>query len=470
MNNTEICFLFYNNKKNMKKRSCSTLTLAIILLISLLSFTPAKISAQKRSSEYLKNWPNWRGPLETGVSQYGNPPSEFSETKNIKWKTEIPGKGHSTPIIWGDQIIVTSAVPIGKEPEKPKEAEATQGRRRGMSGNKTSLVHKYVVMSIDRNNGSVNWETVVNEEKPVESTHNLGSWASNSPVTDGEYIYAYFGSRGLFCLDFKGKVLWKRDFGQMEKRASFGEGSSATIYKDRVVLLWDHEGQSFIAAIDTKTGKDVWKLDRNESTTWGSPLIVESGGKTQVITSGTTNIRSYDLENGELIWEGTGMTMNVIPNPIYGDGILYLMSGFRGTALQAIDLSKAKGNISNSDAILWEYNQDTPYTPCPLLMDGKLYFLRGNNGFLTCLDARDGKLNYAKQKLEGINAIYSSPMGVKGKIYFAATETILVVKAGAEFELLQTNILDDTFHSSPVAIGDDLYLRGFKSLYCISEE
>ena len=453
----------------MKTKSCSTLTLAIVLLISLLSLSAGKISAQNKSSEYLKNWPNWRGPLETGASQYGNPPAEFSETKNIKWKTAIPGKGHSTPIIWGDQLIVTTAIPVGEEPEKPKEDESSQGGRRRMSANKTARVNKFIVMSINRNDGSFNWETVVKEEVPQEGTHSLGSWASNSPVTDGKNIYAYFGSRGLFCLDFKGNVLWKRDFGQMEKHMSFGEGSSPALYKDRIAILWDHKGQSSIYVIDTKTGKDVWKIDRDEGTSWSTPLIVEAGGKTQVITSATSKIRSYDLKNGNLIWESTGMTNNVIPNPMYSDGKLYLMSGFRGTALQVIDLAKASGNITGSDAILWEYNQDTPYTPCPLLMDGLLYFIRGNNGYLTCLDANDGTVNYAKQKLEGINAIYSSPTAVNGKIYFAATETILVVKAGAEYELLNTNTLDDTFHASPVIIGDDLYLRGFKSLYCISE-
>ena len=452
------------NKKNYR-------LVSILLFLSFFMFMQTGIlNAQNRSSDNNKNWPNWRGPLELGSSQYGNPPVEFSETKNIKWKIPLPGKGHSTPIIWGDQIFVTTAIQIGETPKEPVKEEDGQTRRRGMSGTKTDLMHKFVVMSIDRNSGKVNWETVVKEEVPQENTHTLGSWASNSPVTDGKNIYAYFGSRGLFCLDLKGKVLWERDFGQMEKRNSFGEGSSPALYKDRIVILWDHEGQSSIYTIDTKTGKNVWKIERDEMTTWGSPLMVESGGKTQVITSATNKIRSYDLKNGELIWEGTGMTVNVIPNPMYFDGKLYLMSGFRGTALQVIDLARASGDITGSDAILWEYNLDTPYTPSPVLMGGNLYFLRGNNGYLTCLDANDGKINYAKQKVEGINAIYSSPTGVNGRLYIAATDIVNVIKAGPAYELLFSNKLDDTFHASPVAIGNDLYLRGFKSLYCISEE
>jgi outer membrane protein assembly factor BamB len=181
-------------------------------------------------------------------------------------------------------------------------------------------------------------------------------------------------------------------------------------------------------------------------------------------------VRSYDAETGKVVWECFGMTRNVIPNPVYADGILYLMSGFRGNALKAIDLASANGDITGSKTILWEYNQDTPYTPSPVLMDGKLYFLKGNNGTMTCLNAKDGKVLYSNQKLDGISNIFSSPTGNKDKIYVAATGVVDVVKAGPNFELLAKNILDDTFHASPVIVGNDLFLRGFKYLYCISEK
>ena len=251
---------------------------------------------------------------------------------------------------------------------------------------------------------------------------------------------------------------------------SFGEGSSPALYKDRIVVLWDHNGQSFIVALDTKTGEEIWKVDRDEGTSWSSPLIVVVNGKPQVITSATKKVRSYDLESGEIIWEGTGMTSNVIPNPIFENGILYVMSGYRGTALQAIDLARAKGDITGTDVILWEYNENTPYTPCPVLMEGYLYFLKANNGFLTCLDAKTGKVKYSSEKVEEISSIFSSPTGANGKIYIAGTENVSVVKAGPTYELLSTNTLDDTFHASPVIIGNDLFLRGFKSLYCFSED
>ncbi len=444
------------------------LNISVILLGSLSLFAFGALRAQTTATSNASNWPQWRGPFETGAAYPGNPPVEFSETKNVKWKTEIPGKGHATPIIWGNQIIVLTAVPTDK---KPVEGDAKQeGARLGPPSSATEFIHKFEVISVDRNTGKILWEKVVKEEIPIERTHNLGSWASDSPVTDGENIYAYFGSRGLFCLDFKGNILWDRDFGQMEIVMSFGEGSSPSIYKDKIVVIWDNEAGSFIVALDKKTGKDVWKVDRDEKSSWASPLIVEVNGKAQVITAATGKVRSYDFETGSLIWECTGLTRNVIPNPVYANGLLYVMSGYRGNALLAIDLAKAKGNITDTGVIVWKYMQDTPYTPSPVLMDGKLYFLKANNGTITCLDAKDGKVNYVNQNLPGIVNIYSSPTGVSDRLYIAAEGVVDVIKAGPAFGVLANNKLDDTFHASPVIIGNDLFLRGFKYLYCISAQ
>jgi outer membrane protein assembly factor BamB len=435
-------------------------------LLLFFSTSAATIQAQDKSV-FNNNWPEWRGFNNTGAVSEGNTPVEFSETKNIKWKTEIPGKGHATPIIWGNQVIVQTSVATDKKPEK---TGSTGTAASAMAPNQTEFVHQFKVISIDKNTGKINWQTIVKEVLPTERTHELGSWASNSPCTDGENIYAYFGSRGLFCLDFKGNIKWERNFGQMDIVASFGEGSSPAIYKDKIFVQWDHQGKSYMYALNKKTGDELWKVERAEITSWATPLVVEVNGKTQVITSATNKVRSYDAENGTLIWECTGMTKNVIPCPLYADGILYLMSGFRGNALKAVDLAKAKGDITGSSAILWEYNQDTPYTPSPMLMDGKLYFLKANNGTMTCLNAKDGKVLYSNQKLDGISNIFSSPTGNKDKIYVAATGIVDVVKAGSEFSLLSKNTLDDTFEASPVIVGNDLFLRGYTHLYCISEK
>ena len=426
------------------------------------------VNAQtKVSSPYINNWPQWRGLHNTGAANAGNTPFEFSETKNVKWKLEIPGKGHATPIIWGNQIIVQTAVATDKKPEK---TSVTEFKANPMASSQTEFIHQFKVISIDKNTGEINWQTVVKEELPMERTHELGSWASNSPCTDGENIYAFFGSRGLYCLDFNGNLKWKRNFGQMEIVASFGEGSSPAIYKDKIFVQWDHQGKSSMFAVNKKTGEDVWKVERDEITSWTTPLVVEVNGQAQIITSATNKVRSYNSETGSLIWECTGMTRNVIPNPVYADGILYLMSGFRGNTLKAVDLANAKGDITGSKAILWEYNQDTPYTPSPLLMDGKLYFLKANNGIMTCLNAKDGKVLYSNQKLDGITNIFSSPTGNRDKIYIAGQGVVDVVKAGGDFSLISKNILDDTFHASPVIVENDLFLRGFKYLYCISDK
>lgn len=448
----------------MKKRITKSVIQSFCFLLLLSSQTIA-LQAQDKSV-YTNNWPEWRGLYNTGSTSEGNVPVEFSETKNVKWKIEIPGKGHATPIVWGNQIIVQTAVATDK---KALTADASTPAS-PMAPNQTDLIHQFKVISVDKASGKINWQSVVKEEMPVERTHELGSWASNSPVTDGENIFAFFGSRGLYCLDMQGNILWERDFGQMDIVASFGEGSSPAVYKDKVYIQWDHQGKSFLYALDKKTGKDAWVAERDEITSWATPLIVEVNGKAQLITSATNKVRSYDAENGTIIWECTGMTRNVIPNPMYADGILYLMSGFRGNAVKAIDLAKATGDITASGAILWEYNQDASYTPSPVLMDGKLYFLKANNGILTCLNAKDGKVLYSNQKIEGINNIFSSPTGVKDRIYMAATGVVDVIKAGNEFSLLAKNTLDDTFHASPIIIGNDLFLRGFKYLYCISEK
>jgi outer membrane protein assembly factor BamB len=257
----------------------------------------------------------------------------------------------------------------------------------------------------------------------------------------------------------------------MKIAGNFGEGASPAIYKDKIIMIWDHQGKSFITALDKNTGKDVWKVDRDEGTSWATPLIVEVNGKLQIVTAASKLVRSYDFETGELIWQCSGLTGNVIPCPVSADGIVFVMSGFRGFALRAIDLAKAKGDITDKDAILWKYDQDTPYTPSPMLANGKLYFLKANNGSLTCLDAKDGKVNYAIQKLEDTGSIYSSPTGVGDRFYIVGEKGLTyVIKQGPQFEVIAKNKLDDGFHASPVIIGNDLYLRGFKHLYCISQK
>jgi len=435
-----------------------------IFTLSVLFVFSGLILALRNSPDSGNNWPHWRGPLANGVSPDGTFPLEWSESINIKWKIAIPGKGHSTPIIWGDQIFVTTAVETDKE---VNQAEGAQGGR-GMPTTRTTRIHKFVVMAINRSDGKVQWQTTVKEERPQEGTHQFGSWASNSPVTDGEFIYAYFGSRGLYCLDMQGNVIWDRDFGQLNKRMNFGEGSSPALYGDKIIVTWDHENQSFIIALDKQTGEEIWKVDRNEGTSWASPFIVENEGQPQVITNASDLIRSYDLDTGELIWECTGMTMNAIPMPVEANGIVYIMTGFRGNALLAIRLSEAKGNITGTDAIIWSFDKDTPYTPSPIIFEDHLYFLKSNNGILSCLDAITGEPVYSNQRLEGIGNIFTSPVFANNAIIILGQRGMAyVIKHGSEFEILARNQLDDNFIASPVVVENQLFLRGYNNLYCI---
>jgi len=446
------------------------MTRSLFFALFLISLT-AESFAQTNNSEYNNNWPQWRGPEATGYAPNANPPIEWSETKNVKWKIEIPGRGHSTPIVWNDRVFITTSIQSDKKVDKEEPEVEEPAERRGPPANTAANIYEFIVMAINRKDGSILWETKVSEEQPVDGTHRTGTWASNSPVTDGEHLYAYFGSRGLYCLDFEGNILWSRDFGQMKKKMDFGEGSSPALYGDKLVIIWDHEGESYLYIIDKKTGKDIRKISRNEATTWSTPLIVNVNGRDQIITNATRSMRSYDLETGEIIWEGTGMTANVIPNPIVHNNVVFMMSGFRGNALQAIDLLKAKGNINGTDAVLWEYNQNTPYTPSALLASDRLYFLRANNGQLNCLNTADGSANYTLEKLEGSGTVYASPVGAQDRLYVGSESgTTYVIKEGEKFAIISTNHLNDGNFASFAIVGNELFIRGFQYLYCISEK
>jgi len=340
-----------------------------------------------------------------------------------------------------------------------------------MSRPTPTKIHEFVVLCLDRENGQVIWRTTVREAVPHEGGHTTATYASNSPLTDGEHVYAFFGSRGLHCLDAQGEIQWSRDFGLMRTRMQFGEGSSPALYGDTVVINWDHEGDSFIVALDKRTGEERWRRQRHEGTSWATPLIVTVAERPQVIVPATAASRAYDLESGETVWTCAGMTSNCIPTPVHADGVVYLMSGFRGAALQAIRLATAKDDLSEDDDFTWTHSQGTSYAPSALLCDGLLYFLRSNSGVLSCVDAATGEIHYEGQRLDGLRTVYSSPVAANGRIYVTSREgTTKVIAIGPEYEELATNELDDGFDASAAIVGDELYLRGREHLYCIGEQ
>jgi outer membrane protein assembly factor BamB len=444
------------------------------------------------------NWPQWRGPLQNGVAPSANPPAIWSETNNVKWKVKIPGSGQATPIIWDNRVFIQTAIPTGKKveakaadaigqpptaraeadgapPRKGPDRSGGPGGGKGPGGfgggPKPAEVYQFAVLCLDRETGKVLWQQVAREEVPHEGyRQGEGSFASSSGLTDGKHVFAYFGSRGLYCYDLDGKQQWEQDLGKMRMAMGFGEGSSPVLYQDTLIVNRDNEDNSFIIALDKNTGKTLWKKPREERTSWSTPLIIERDGKAQAVVTATGKIRSYDVASGEVLWECGGLTRNVIPCPVADASMVYCMSGFQGNALLAIRLGR-NGDLTGGDAIAWTHSKNTPYVPSPLLYDGKLYFFAVNNGVLSCLDTKSGDPLFEAQKLEELPGVYASPLGAAGRVYLAGRNGVtVVIKQSDKLEVLATNPLDEKFEASPAAAGKDLFLRGREYLYCITEK
>ncbi|NKB72231.1 MAG: PQQ-binding-like beta-propeller repeat protein [Candidatus Latescibacteria bacterium] len=399
-------------------------------------------------------WPALRGPNLNGLVDQGNPPVKWSENENIRWKTAIPGTGHASPILWGEYLYVQTAV------------ESSAG---GLFSDPT---YQFKLLAVHRNTGEIAWEKIARQAPPVEESHHkTASFASNSGIADGQYLYAFFGSQGLYCFDLEGNLKWEKDLGDMTTRNSFGEGSSPAIQGDVLVVNWDHEGDSFIVALDKRSGKELWRQQRDEPTSWSTPLVVEFDGVHQVIVSASGKTRSYDLKTGEVIWQCAGLGTNVIPTPIYRDGVVYVASGHRSPAMQAIKLAGAKGDITGTAAVLWSIDQNTPYVASPLLYGDRLFMTKNRNAILSCYDPATGNMVYGPQRLEGMGPIYSPLVGVQGRIYISDLDgSTLVVKNSAKFEVLAKNVLDEGTGASLVVAGDVIYLRGDQHLYCIAAD
>ncbi len=438
-----------------------------ILALSCLLALPAAADDDSAGDAAGKQyWPQWRGPLGTGVSPDANPTVEWSEDKNIRWKLALPGTGHSTPIVWGDHVFVTSAVPYGSFVD-PVTTHAP-GAHDYVAPTQR---YKFMLLAINRADGTIIWERTLREGLPHEGSHSTGSLASNSPVTDGEHLIAFFGSRGLYCLDMDGELQWETDLGDMETLHAHGEGSSPALYGDTLVVNWDHEGQSFVVAFDKRTGEQRWKVARDEVSSWSTPLVVEHGGKPQVIISATKRVRSYDLATGRVIWECAGLSSNVVASPVAADGMVFVCSSYDFQAMLAIRLEGATGDITGTGNVVWTLDRLTSYVPSPLLYGERLYFLRHNQGTLSILEAKTGQIRDGPFRLGGIGNVFASPVGAANRVYITDRRgRTLVLSHGAPPEILALNRLNDSFSASPALVEDELYLRGEQNLYCIAEE
>jgi outer membrane protein assembly factor BamB len=326
-------------------------------------------------------------------------------------------------------------------------------------------------MCLDRNTGKLLWERVALTTTPREGYHQrYGSFASNSPVTDGKHVYAFFGSRGLYVYDLDGNLAWsKTDFPPVRMRNQFGEGVAPTLHGNTLYLNFDNEGDSFLLALDSRTGKELWRVDRDEQSAWSEPYVVSVNGSRQVVVSATNHVRSYDPASGKLIWQAAGLGPNVIPMPIQFKDLVYVMSGFRNQHGMAIRLGRT-GDLTGTDAIVWTNDRANSYTASPVLHDGKIYFVT-DNGTMSCLDAATGEAHYRQQRLPKPYSIKASPVAANGKLYIATEdEDVVVVKLGEQYEALAVNSLaDQIFIASPVVVGGSLYLRSQEALYCIRQ-
>ncbi len=416
-------------------------------------------------------WPQFRGPGSTGVADDPALPDKWSQTENIAWKTPIPGVGWSSPIIWGDRIFVTTVI-SSADVEKPKKGLYFGGERKAPTDE-----HRWMVYAVDFASGKIVWEREAKRGVPAGSHHLKNTYASETPVTDGERVYAYFGNVGLFCYDFSGKLLWSQAAKPVATRYGWGTASSPVLDKGRLYLVNDNDDHSYLQALDAKTGKVIWSVDRDEKTNWATPYIWEHDGKKEIVTPGTGRVRSYDLD-GKLLWEFGGMSSISIPTPFASHGLLFVTSGYVMDAVRPVyaikpgargDLTLHAGETSNA-GIEWYQPKAGPYNPSPLVY-GDYYYTLLDQGFLTCHDARTGKEIYGKQRISAESSAFTaSPWAANGKLFLLSEDgDTFVVQAGPEYKLVGKNSLDEMSMATPGIARGSIILRTASNLYRIAK-
>lgn len=432
---------------------------AFLLLISV----SVTVAAQSVGSDSDLNWTQWRGPDANGTAALSaRPPVEWDPNSNIRWTAKLAGEGGSTPIVYDNQIFILSAEATNRKAEKPPVTdEASQTTP-------PDVYYRFWVTSIDRVTGKTIWQQLATQQVPHAGKHKTNTYASGSPTTDGERLYASFGSQGIYCYTLTGEIVWQKDLGDMTTRFGWGEAVTPVLAGNLLIVNWDHEQGSFITGLDKISGKEVWKVDRpKEVTSWNTPLVVDHGGRKMVIVNGTERARAYDVQSGEELWACGGQTVNAIPCPVRFEDTVICMSGYRGSFAASIPLD-AKGDITGTSQIKWKVEQGTPYVPSPALSGTRLYFTGINADILSCIDARNGEPLAARKRLSGVASLYSSPLVAAGHVYFVGREgTTVVIKDDDLLETVAVNKLPGTFDASPVAVGNDLLLRSWDTLYCI---
>ncbi len=447
-------------QETMKRRTIHEPFLAVFTIAAILFLSSCRTDES--------SWPQWRGPEGDGVSSETGLPTEWGEDKNILWKAPIEGLGHSSPIIWGDRIFLTTAI----EGEVVPGAKAPIHYEAGQEFFHPDSVgadrkHTFKVLSLDAKTGKLLWEQIAYEGTVYDNRHRRGSYASMTPTTDGRLVYAYMGSQGVYAYDFDGKQVWKADLGGI---ASFGVGlgSSPLLYQNLLILQCDEDTgeKSFIVALDKNTGKEVWREKRAIQASWSTPKLVETDNRTELVTSGNELIISYDPKSGKELWRSEGVKSNAIATPLTGHGLVFVSAGFPDKITQAIRPG-GSGDLTGTSSIVWEYKKGTAYVPSNLLYGDYLYLL-SDKGILTCLDAKTGEPVYEGGRVPLPTSFMASPVAYEDKILLVSVDGHgFVIKAGPKHEVLSVNSLDEPVWASPAIAGGRIYIRGDKSLYAI---
>jgi outer membrane protein assembly factor BamB len=395
-------------------------------------------------------------------------PAEWSTTKNIKWKTPIDGRGHSSPIVWENKIFVTTAI----EGEVVEGAKATKH----MIDNKefvhpdsigANKKHTFKVVALNRDTGKILWQAVAWEGTPYDDRHRKSSYAASTPATDGKMVYAFFGSEGLYAYDYNGKLAWKADLGKMGT-LGMGTAASPIIFENLVIVQCDEENgtASFIVALDKKTGKEVWKTPRKIQVSWSTPLLVKTAKRAELIASGTESIVSYDPATGKELWTHKGVESNAIPSPVANSEFVYLVAGYPAKIAMAIRLG-GSGDLTGTPNVPWKYAKGTAYVPSPILYGDYLY-LTTDRGILTCIDAKTGEVKYEGGRIPIPATFTASPVAFDGKILMTSEDgDTFIVKAGPKHEIIGTNSVGEPVYASPAMADGRIYIRGEKNLYAI---